>query len=501
MKKVFKKIYDIQHIPTWLFLLLIVVVILRIPNFYEPYSYGDETIYLTLGQGVRKGFTLYRDLHDNKPPLLYLTAAVAGNLFWFKSILLLSSLMGITLFYKFSEKLFPKIKSLPVVSTIIFSILTTLPFFEGNIVNAENFMIFPILGAFYILMFKNNNYRNIFFAGILFSLSSLYKIPAIFDFFAAVFLWLISTKFNRDGIIKLLKNTTVLLIGVASPILITFIYYFIKGAFGEYLIAAYLQNFGYLSSWRPDSRQDPFLVKNAPLLIRGGVLLVVNTLLFALKNRVDKKFLFIASWLSFTIFGITLSERPYPHYLLQSAAPVSILAAIIFTSNSMLQVYAILPLTLFFLIPLYYRFWHYRSINYYTNFISMVSGSISKDVYIDGFGGRTKINYEIAGIVKGLTTPGDNLLVWEDSAQVYALSNRLPPFKYLAGYHINDFYSMDEAVSVMANKPPKVIVVFTSSQTPEVLSNFIENNYFLFKYTPDYLIWKLSVEHPKRLVP
>ena len=159
--KMLKKLYNFFHIPKWLFLLLLLVITLRIPSLFEPYSYGDETIYLTLGEGIRKGVTLYKDLHDNKPPLLYITAAVAGNLFWFKAILLFSSLIGITLFFRFSEKLYPKIKNFAVISTVIFAILTTLPFLEGNIVNAENFMLVPTLAAFYILLFKKNSSKNI----------------------------------------------------------------------------------------------------------------------------------------------------------------------------------------------------------------------------------------------------------------------------------------------------------------------------------------------------
>ena len=54
---------------------------------FEPYYYGDEMIYLALGQGLRQGIPLYLGLHDNKPPLLYLTAAISGNLFLFKVIL------------------------------------------------------------------------------------------------------------------------------------------------------------------------------------------------------------------------------------------------------------------------------------------------------------------------------------------------------------------------------------------------------------------------------
>ena len=67
------------------------------------------------------------------------------------------------------------------------------------------------------------------------------------------------------------KNTLYLFIGFIAPIAATFIWYFAKGAFSEYLVAAFLQNFGYLSSWRPSDVVEPFLSRNGPLLIRAGI--------------------------------------------------------------------------------------------------------------------------------------------------------------------------------------------------------------------------------------
>lgn len=496
----FKKLNDLFHIPNWLFVVLLLVIIFRIPNFFEPYSYGDETIYLTLGQGIRQGVTLYKDLHDNKPPLLYITAAVAGNLFWFKAILLFMNIFGITLFYKFSEKLYPKIRSFPIVSTIIFSILITIPFFEGNIANAENFMILTTIAAFYILLNKKNSYQNIFISGILLSLSTLYKVPAIFDVPAIIFYWLLFIKFTKKDLSDIAKNTAVLFLGIAAPIVLTFIYYALQGAFGEYLIAAYLQNFGYLSSWRPDDKTDPFLTRNAPLLIRAGVIFTINIYLFTLRKKIDKKFLFLVSWLTFSLFAVTLSERPYPHYLLQTSAVFSTLIALLLTSQSMLQVYSILPLTLLFFTPFYYKFWNYRSANYYGNFISYITNLSPYDKYMESFGGRVKTNYEIAGVINKLTISNDKIFVWEDSAQIYALTKRLPPSKYLAGYHIKDFSSTGELLQLMDRERPKVIVLLKDSDYLPSLNEFVRNYYVLYKDTERYQIWKLGGEYSKHIL-
>ncbi|MEK7111921.1 MAG: hypothetical protein AAB875_01200, partial [Patescibacteria group bacterium] len=107
------------HIPVWLAILLGIVIVLRIPFFFEPFSYGDEMIYLALGEGIRKGLILYQGVYDNKPPLLYLLAAVAGNVFWFKAILSFWSLITVVLFWKLASALFPNKLKLQKVATII----------------------------------------------------------------------------------------------------------------------------------------------------------------------------------------------------------------------------------------------------------------------------------------------------------------------------------------------------------------------------------------------
>lgn len=131
----------LPDLPKWLLGIICLVLVLRIPTFFEPYYYGDEMVYLTLGQGVRQGLTLYKDIHDNKPPLLYLTAAIAGSLFWFKVILAAWCIFTVVLFYKLAKMLFEKNLAAQKLSTLIFALLTTLPLLEGPTVNSELFMI------------------------------------------------------------------------------------------------------------------------------------------------------------------------------------------------------------------------------------------------------------------------------------------------------------------------------------------------------------------------
>jgi 4-amino-4-deoxy-L-arabinose transferase-like glycosyltransferase len=502
-KKSINKFLDKIHLPLWLTILLALVLLFRIPNFIEPYSYGDEMIYLSLGEAVRQGIPLYGGIHDNKPPLLYITAAIAGNLFWFKVILAAWSLITVVLFWKLSKVLFPKSIKFQKVSTIIFAILTTIPLLEGHIANAENFMIGPIIAAFLILLSKKLNFKNLFTAGVLFSIATLFKVPAAFDIPAIIFLWIVMADLKTKKLKVVAKNTLYLSIGFIVPIAATFVWYFARGAFSEYLIAAFLQNFGYLSSWRPDDIVEPFLTRNGPLLIRAGVVAVGLAILYWKRKKLSKQFIFVTAWLLLNLFAASLSERPYPHYLLQAVPAVSLLLGILFTQKTMGQSLSIIPLTIVLLVPVYLNYWHYSTTAYYVRFAKFATNNMTKEEYLDSFGGHIIRNYEISTFLVQSTTRSDKVFVWGgDSSMVYALSRRLPPIRYVASYHVKDFSSPEETIVALKKSPPKQIVVLPDASPFPELIMFLRENYILVSTIKGAEIWnQISPEIKASLPP
>jgi hypothetical protein len=489
MKLIWQKIHILSNklhmpsLPTWLLGILVLVFILRIPSFFEPYYYGDEMVYMTLGTGVRQGLTLYKDLHDNKPPLLYITAAVAGNLFWFKIILAFWNIFTIVIFYKLTKFFFEKNEKAQKLSTLFFGLLTTLPFLEGLTVNSEIFMIAFTILAFLILLKKDLKSKGIFIAGILLGIGTLFKVPAAFDAPVIVLYWLITTGFGNWK--NILKNTIILTIGFATPLVFTFIWYFFKGALPEYIKAAFLQNVGYVSSFRPGDVQKPFLIRNAPLLIRGLVVLAGSSVLFSFRKKLSSKFVLVTLWTLFALFAITLSERPYPHYIIQAVAPIAILLATFFTEKSLEQSLTVIPLALMFFVPVYYKFWIYPTASYYLRFINFATHRQTKLEYFNGFSPRVNRNYKIAEFLVTSSKPTDRVFMWgPDSAAVYSLSKRLPPIKYVVDYHISDYSTKLEEAKKMAANPPKFIILTSDYSYPElrllikqkyVLVNTIEN--------------------------
>ncbi|MDP3917756.1 MAG: hypothetical protein Q8Q30_01105, partial [Candidatus Woesebacteria bacterium] len=426
--------------------------------------------------------------HDNKPPLLYLTAAISGNLFIFKVILAFWSIATVYIFWKLVKHLFPKQIKLQNISTVIFGVLTTIPLFEGNTVNAELFMVGPIILAFWILLSKRNNFINLLISGCLFSVAALFKIPAAFDILGIFVFWMIYLK--RITIVKFIKKSFLLFLGFIIPIGITFVWYYFAGGFKEYLVAAYLQNFGYVSSWRPSAVELSFVEKNGPLLIRFGIMLIGFTILWLAKNRLSKQFVVVSAWLFATLFAVTLSERPYPHYFVQSIAPISILLGMLFSLKTVEQSLTVIPLTVAFFVPFYYKFWYYPTASYYTRFIEFVTKQTTKQEYFNSFSPNVTSNYEIADFLAKSSTKNDRVFVWSnDSSAIYSLSRRLPPTKYVADYHFRDFSSPDEAIDVLTKTMPKFIVITSNSFPFPELNTFVNENYYIISEIGTSQIW------------
>jgi len=490
-KSLFQNLFNRFHLPSWILVVLLASFILRIPSFFEPFSYGDEMIYLTMGEGVRRNLTLYKDLHDNKPPLLYFTAAIAGNVFWFKVILAAWSMITVVVFWRLTQKLFPQSHGKPKIATIFFALLTTLPLFEGQIANAENFLILPTILGFLLAISIKDNLKNIFLIGVVFSIATLFKVPAVFDMLALLAFWFITTKREKGWLKRFFVKSSVLVTGFIAPISLTFIWYFAKGALNEYLVAAFAQNVGYLSSWRPQDAAKPFIVRNFPLIVRGLIVLGGSGALFFFRKKLSASFVMATVWALFALFAATLSERPYPHYLLQVVPSIAILFAIFSDARLKEQVYALIPILLFTFVPVYFKYYEYSSISYYKRFLDFVSGTITKDEYFRRFDGNIKRNYEIATFIKSSTTANEKIFVWGDSPPIYAMSRRLPPLKYVAEYHINDFSSQEETIGALEKNKPSFIVVLPGAPAFPKLTEFLTKNYLEVQTIDKAKIWRI----------
>ena len=133
---------------TWILIgVSVLFFFLRFPSIIEPYWYGDEGIYEVVGQAMDHGELLYRNIWDNKPPLLYIVYALAhGNQPTVKAISLAIGIVSLIAFFLLAKKLLKK-SSHSMLITILFVILFGTPLLEANIANAEDFILLPVLLA------------------------------------------------------------------------------------------------------------------------------------------------------------------------------------------------------------------------------------------------------------------------------------------------------------------------------------------------------------------
>lgn len=479
-----EKLKNVFYRYFWL-ISAIFFILLRLPSLYEPNWYGDEGIYLVLGQAIRKGLILYRDIHDNKPPLLYYFAALSSTVFGFRLFLSIVMIPTIYFFYLLAKRLIQN-ENTAKLTTFFFLIMTSIPLVEGNIANAEIFMLLPTILGIYLVLKPRSNF-DFFTAGLFLGIALIIKIPVFIELTFLIF-WLISSSLEltprpKFSIPKLLQAThfsSLLFLGFIIPIFILGIYYYLLGAFPQYLNASLLQNFSYLSSWSTGTHSGT--ATQGGVLIRG-ILLIISWLLLFLLNRykiIEDKLYFVSLWFTATLFGATLSTRPYPHYLIQTLPPLLILIAFLFTvplKQKMPPIF--LVLTLIFIV-IKYNFHAYPTLKYYQNFYSYALNLKDQSDYNQSFSPGVNQDLAIINYLKDKITDPRRIFVWGDHPFIYALTDTLPTGRYTVAYHIVDFKGYSETLDSLKVYTPTYIVYYPMDNRPfPALDEFIGRYYFL----------------------
>lgn len=469
--------------------IILLFFLLRLPSLWEPVYYGDECIYLTLGQAFNKGKVFYKHIFDHKPPLIYLTTAfTGGRLSFFKAFVIAWNAINIYLIYLLTHLLVNKNKKTAgLFAAFLFALFSFLP--EGRIANGELFMIMPAcLGLFLALKAKKLGKPNLWLAvGLSFSIAFLYKPPIALELFGLSLAFFIYNKKNFQEIWAVLKNKKLylLFLGFSGPILASVIYYWYQGAATPYIRSALMQNIGYISSWSGGS--------NSGLLLRGIILSAALGLVYLLRKKLGFNFYLILLLSLMSGFGSFLSERPYPHYLIQAAPWTALLLTLMFFKPKKIKTVATLGfVSLIISGIIYYQFWWYPILPYYKNFYKFITRQKSQQEYFNYFEDNTYLKYQLAKYLRSKTAPNENIFVWSNSSScIYALSNRQPPGRYVTDFHISDFGGKEETIQALNQNPPKIIVMDKNEYRDfEQLEDFVDKNYFQTLEFENFLIYK-----------
>lgn len=469
----------------YLLLMSFIFFILRLPSLFEPYWYGDEGVYQAVGLAIRNGRLLYKEIWENKPPLLYIFYSIFdSDQFALRLLSLIFGLASIFVFYKLAVKILSNKASL--ISTFVFTILFGLPVLEGNIANAENFMMLPILVCALILLTikesgqteKQNNKNLIMFllSGIILGLSFLFKIVAVFDF--AAFL-LFAFLFVDEKLIARLKNKKydtyevkkILLFigGFLAPITLITAFFIFKGAFSEFMNATFLSNVGYIGYG------NKFIIPQGLLISKLLVLSLVIGVLFLKRQSIKKQHIFVYLWFSFSLFNAMFSQRPYTHYLLVLLPSFILLIGMIFSEKYLRKLTLIIFIITIFLISKTFTVYG-KFLPYYGNFLSFINGNESLASYQRFFDRLTPLDYELASFVKANSSENDSIYTWGNNAQLYKLTDKLPPGRYTVAYHVTYAKTgISETQKSLEKSKPRIIIIMPyMNYYPFSLTNYVQ---------------------------
>lgn len=440
----------------WLIVILVSIFLLRLPSFFEPYYDGDEGVYYILGQMMARGAVLYRDIWDNKTPLIYFLYAVHPTILWVKlsaTIFVLGTCLGVYFLAK-------KFKINALLATAATGVLLSLPALAGNTANSELYFTLPIVWGAYLVWKR----RWPFVIGLLAAVAFLFKVPAILDFagmFMATFLLRREFKFYFK-----------MALAFIIPILLFVVYFYVNRALPDFILAAFTQNSTYVSVW-----SGPLGKLGNPLILRGVALLLILLTLFILflKKLVSKEFLFLAFWLGFSIYAALLSGRPYPHYWLQIIVPGILLLFFLLSKIKNGRLLAVVFFTLVIFLGK-----RGENISYYQNFFDYISERKSWDDYQKYFGDDNVAAYQMANFLEERTKPNDPIFVWGENDYIYVLSGRPPATKFIRAHHLTtvDPKNYDLIIARLEKFRPKYIFISRPVQFsfPQ-LEMFVKKNY------------------------
>jgi hypothetical protein len=518
MLKMAKKFDRWLHSHLFLLLALGLLIALRIPNFFEPYWYGDEGIYLTIGNAIRNGERLYTEIVDHKTPIIYFLAAVPTQL-CFRLLTLGWMIVSTIAFYAVANKLLKK--QLPVIiSTFIFVFLTSVPWLEGNIPNGELFVMgFVLVGAW--IMFKTKIFEyflnqrksfsgvhdkfKLYLVGIFFGLAILTKVPGLFDVVAwlAIFWFLLTNKVNllssqKSKWLKLLKETLlhllIVMLGVITPLIISIIYFVSIGSGQDYLQFGLLYNFHYAANWSLPFQNkilEQFFTLPGKVIIAALIYLALT-----LKSkRFEPKDQLIFGWFILSLVGALLSNRPYPHYFQQLVPALSLLLGnlilmIKFKKKNRYPISMSLILLILSIGALkLLNFGAYPMVSYYQRFFQLVSGKITKQDYRQSFNHFMKDNYEAAEIIN--SSGVDEMFIWGTNPMLYALTETNPTGRFTVSFHIKDLGVYKETMrSVEAKKPLFIVIMDDEHEELPGLNDYLQKHYVLNSNFTNFSLWK-----------
>jgi hypothetical protein len=312
------------------------VVIGRSLTVVEP-GLHDAQLFHLIGQAWAGGHVPYRDLWDNKPPGIFLLAALgsSADIQWTTAVALFDAaavLMAVAAVYLLTDRLRPTSTATAPLAALSTALALNLSVLNEGGFTTELFV--APFSALSMLAFAGAWVRarsvGYLSAGASAGAAALFKLPGLAPLLAQItFLALIFVRDRTAHRPALLKAAGLLAAGACAAWLPALVYFAAQGAPGEPLSASVVFNLGYGAA----NQGSPFV----SVLRLGRVLVPVASLTLGAVGfcallvrgspRSSPLLPSIAFWVIWDLLGIAAGGRFYAHYVLAAVPSSSVAAA------------------------------------------------------------------------------------------------------------------------------------------------------------------------------
>jgi hypothetical protein len=309
-------------------------VILYLPFNGSPFE-RDEGVYATVAQGLLKGQMPYRDLFDNKPPLVYAWYALSFLLLGEHVVaprIVASVLLSLTTLSLFGQARMVFPRGVAYVAAGLFALSTGLPFVALH-ANTEAYMLLPLVTSLvaFTVGVRRGGMRWFLLSGALAGAAMMTKQVAIWNLLA---LMAVATalRWKDDGFSgRTFRPSACLFAGAAAVVGLIAVPFALTGSLDELFYANVSYNWLYVGVLSYSERLADFASGTAYVTavaapLAGGAVWGLLTVIRRRKQPLDY---LIVAWALASAAGVATGGRFFPHYFLQVMPAAAVLTALV----------------------------------------------------------------------------------------------------------------------------------------------------------------------------
>lgn len=478
----------------FIILLFILVFSLRVSESGLVSCNSDLSSIAYNGMALSEGKIPYRDTIEGKPPLSYFILWPLFKAFGVSFIAI--GLFSIVWMFLASFFIFLIVKNIlgfkpACLAAVVYTIFSASKTIEGTCPNYTTWMILPLIISVYFIVLAEGNKRShyYFFAGFFSMLGVLAKLPAIFNFIGiCVFLIISFLINNKEGqsLSFFLTKISYSLAGFFAGVIPFLLFFYSFGGTDQFLNPSILPHeaqyiamsntYSYLPSDISLMIYNLLLRTTVPVAIKAlenifiwffsavFVLIFLFKLNFKKSDYRNKIFLLLVIWSFFSLIGVYIGGRFYPHYFVQIVPGFSMLSTfgIIYLYKNIKKLRLLLILVTVFMItqPIHIDF---------------------KKNPLDTFA-ETKVDdeaFKTGMYIKKNSLPKDYIYVWGYVPEIYVYSERFAPTRHYKFWGIVESMNGTRAV-LQKDVPDDIFLDDLKKNMP--LFFVLSNEYGIEKY-------------------